>query len=478
MVQDGGLQRRVIADLEEGVVEATGFAPWHNGQFMPNPAPVQLRRTLTLPQLLIMGVIFVQPTAPMPPFGAIHVVAKGHVVTVVLMALVAMLCTAISYGRMARAYPAAGSAYTYVGKEVHPVAGYLTGWSMLLDYVVNPLICTIWCASAARDLFPDVPQPVWIFAFAALFTVMNLRGIQATARTNQLLTIGMGVVIVWVLAAVLRYVLAVPDLSATTWVRPFYDPALFSWPAISTGASVAVLTYIGFDAISTLSEEVHNPRRNILLATVGTCLIIGALSAVEVYAAQLVWPPNEPFPNVDTAYVHAAGRAGGMLLFHVLTLTLVVATIGSGSGAHLAGARLLYGMGRDNTIPQGFFGVLHPRTRIPANNVILIGLACAAGGLLISYQLGAELLNFGALIGFMGVNLSALLHYWVRAEKRQWIHLAPPLVGLLICFYLWISLSRPAQIAGWSWVIAGLLYGAWKTRGFRQPMPRFEGGLE
>src|SRR5215510_3218933 len=137
---------------------------------MPDSPPdVRLRRSLTLGSLIVMGIIFVQPTAPMPPYGAIHVVAKGHVVTTVLIAMFAMLCTALSYGRMARAYPAAGSAYTYVGKEVHPVLGYLTGWCMLLDYVVNPLICTIWCASAAKDMVPAVPPWVAVFFFAGLF---------------------------------------------------------------------------------------------------------------------------------------------------------------------------------------------------------------------------------------------------------------------------------------------------------------------
>lgn len=412
----------------------------------------------------------IQPTAPMPPFGAIHVVGKGHVVTTVLIAMVAMLCTAISYGRMARAYPAAGSAYTYVGQEVHPVMGYLTGWCMLLDYVVNPLICTIWCASAFRDFFPMLPQWVAVFFFAALFTAMNLRGIQATARTNQVLTAAMGVVILWMVAASMRFVFAQSD---PQWSRPFYDSTTFSWSSISTATSVAVLTYIGFDAISTLSEEVQNPRRNILLATVYTCLIIGALSSIEVYVAQLVWPGTEPFPNNDTAYVHVARRAGGEALFYVITWTLVVATIGSGSGAQLAGARLLYGMGRDNTLPRSIFGKLHPKTMVPARNVVLIGITCAIGGLLMSYQLGAELLNFGALIGFMGVNLSSLLRYWVRAGQRQWTHLVPPLGGVLICFYLWVSLSRTAQTAGWIWMILGLLYGAYKTGGYRRPMPRF-----
>ncbi|MCS7025104.1 MAG: APC family permease [Bryobacteraceae bacterium] len=434
---------------------------------------LHLKRTLTLGQLVVMGVIFVQPTAPMPPYGAIHVVGDGHVVTTVLIAMFAMLCTAVSYGRMAQAYPAAGSAYTYVGREVHPVAGFLTGWCMLLDYVVNPLICTIWCASAARDLVPALPGALWTVFFAALFTGLNLRGIRATARTNQLLTAVMGVVIGWVLAASLHYLAGQPQID---WIRPFYDAQRFSLGKISSGASVAVLTYIGFDAISTLSEEVHNPRRNILRATVYTCLIIGLLSAVEVYAAQLVWPPEEPFPNNDTAYVHVAGRAGGVLLFQVVALTILVATVGSGSGAQLAGARLLYGMGRDGTLPRTVFGTLHPVTRIPANNVVLIGLVCLLGGFLISYQFGVELLNFGALLGFMGVNLSALLRYWIRAEKKRLSHFLPPAIGLLVCTYLWLSLSKTAQLAGWIWLLLGLIAGAYQTAGFRRPMPRFETG--
>lgn len=437
-----------------------------------------LRRSLSLPQLIVMGIIFVQPTAPMPPYGAIHVAGRGHVVTTILIAMLAMLCTAISYGRMARVFPAAGSAYTYVGKTVHPVAGYLTGWSMLLDYVVNPLICTIWCAGAARDLFPGTPVWAAVLFFAALFTALNLRGIQSTARTNLMLTCAMGVVIVWMVAASLRYVLGQPGLDAGALLRPFYNAETFSLASVSTGTSVAVLTYIGFDGISTLSEEVENPRRNILLGIVATCLIIGTLSAVEAYVAQLVWPPVEPFPNNDTAYVHIARRAGGQALFVVITWTLVVATIGSGSGAQLAGARLLYGMGRDNTIPRGFFGKLHSRTLVPAGNVLLIGVICALGGLVMSYQLGAELLNFGALIGFMGVNLSSLLHYWVRNGERHWSHLVTPLAGLLICFYLWTSLSRPAQMAGWTWLLAGAAFAAWKTSGFRKPLPKFAEGSE
>jgi len=409
----------------------------------------------------------------MPLFGVVQQAAKGHVVTTILIAMVAMLFTAISYGRMARAYPSAGSAYTYVGREIHPALGFATGWSMLMDYVLNPIICTIWCAKAAGNILPEVPYSLWALFFAGLFTVMNLRQVRTTARVNTALATAMGVVIAAVLVEAARYVLALPHLDGAFFTRPFYDPATFSFQNVATGTSLAVLTYIGFDAVSTLSEEVHNPRRNILLATVLVCLITGILSAIEVYAAQLVWPAAQKFPDVDTAYVYVAGRIGGPILFQIVNLTLLIATIGSGSGGQLAGARLLYGMGRDHALPNRFFGYLGPKTKIPRNNVLLIGALCVAGAFTLSYELGAELLNFGAFIGFMGVNVSALLHYWVRSAEKKWTQILPPALGFLICLAIWMSLRRPALIAGACWLTLGFAYGAWRTKGFRKEV-RFE----
>ena len=387
--------------------------------------------------------------------------------------MVAMLFTAISYGRMARAYPSAGSAYTYVGHEIHPAAGFAAGWSMLMDYVLNPIICTIWCSKAILNVFPGTPYWMWTFVFAALFTSLNLRGIQATARTNVILGVGMLAVVGAMLVATVRYVMGLPVVDAGLFTRPFYDPSTFSIASLSTGASLAVLTYIGFDAISTLSEETKDPRRNILWGTVLTCLIIGVLSSIEVYAGQLVWPKGRPFPDIDTAYVHVAAVAGGAVLFQVVNFTLIIATIGSGSGAVLAGARLLFGMGRDRALPHSFFAYVDPVKRIPRNNVLLIGSLALVGSHLMSYQLGAELLNFGAFIGFMGVNLSALLRYWVRGEDRSWSNLVIPALGFLICLYMWLSLRTPAKIAGMSWLTAGMVFGAWKTKGFKHDLLKF-----
>lgn len=437
----------------------------------------RLRRTLTLWDLILYGVIVIQPVAPMSIFGVLSDRGKGHVVTAILIAMVAMLFTGISYGRMARAYPSAGSAFTYVAQEIHPGAGYVTGWSMVMDYILNPLICTIWCSQQAHDFAPGVPVWGWKIFFAAVFTLLNIRGVKTSARINAGMAAGMGAVIVVIFVAAVRYIFGHPHADPGFFTRPFYDPATFSTGALFGCTSIAVLTYIGFDGISTLSEEAENPRRNIMLATVLTCVVIGLLSAVEVYVAQLIWPASQAFPNVDTAYVHVAGRAWGPL-FAVVGFTLLLANFGSGMGAQLGAARLLYGMGRSNALPKSFFGAVDEKHRVPRNNVLFVGAVVLFGAFLLSYAvgedrsygIGAEMLNFGALIAFMGVNAAAFIRYFVRAEEKKLWNLIPPFFGFFICLGLWLNLSRPAKIAGSIWMIAGIAFGVWKTRGFREQL--------
>lgn len=431
--------------------------------------PLRLKRALGLPALILYGIILIQPTAPMPLFGAAAVKGQGHVTTAVLIGMVAMLFTAISYGRMANVYPSAGSAYAYVSREIHPGLGYFVGWGMIFDYVMNPIICIIWCSKAAMNLVPGVPFPVFAVCFGLLFTGMNLRGIEASARTNGVIASALGVVIVLFLLSAVRYLVQEPPSGAGAWTRPFYDPVTFSIPVVSAGASLAVLTYIGFDGISTLSEEVRNPRRNILLATVLVCLVTGVLASIQVYAAQLIWPGTD-FPDVDTAFCHVAGKAGGWWLFHTVNFALLVATIGSGTGAQLGAGRLLYGMGRDNAIPRKFFAQVNARTRIPSNSIITVGIVALAGSFVLSYSFGAELLNFGALVAFMGVNLCAFVHYYWRARRRTLVHLLPPALGFAVCGYLWLSLGAKAKLAGLCWLGAGVLYGAWRTSWYRKPL--------
>src|SRR5436190_10086636 len=441
---------------------------------VPAEAGPRLRRALGLWDLILYGMIVIQPTAPMPVYGVMSQRARGHAVTTVLIAMVAMLFTAISYGRMARAYPSAGSAFTYVGSEIHAGLGYVTGWSMAMDYMLNPIVCTILCSKFALNFFPEIPYPVLVILFIAIFTSLNLFGIKTSARINETLAAGMGIVILIFLAAAARYVLKTPHDGLAFFTRPFYDPQTFSFTAVMGGTSLAVLTYIGFDGISTLSEEAENPRRNILLATVLVCLITGALASIEVYAAQLVWPGAQPFPDVDTAFVHVARRAAGAWLFSLINITLLVATIGSVMGSQLGAARLLYGMGRSNALPKSFFGAIEPRRRIPQNNVVFVGLFALAGTTVLSFERAAELLNFGALLAFMGVNAASFTRYYLRERERTLASFLVPSLGFAVCLLLWLNLSKPAKIAGIIWMLLGIGYGAVRTRGFRSELVSFD----
>jgi putrescine importer len=448
------------------------------------PKAASLHRTLGLWNLIIIGMVIIQPTAPMGIYGVISNKAHGHVVTAILIAMVAMLFTAISYGRMARIYPSAGSAYTYVGQEMHSALGYVVGWGMVMDYLINPLICTAFCAQAAMNIQPGLSYYVWILFFAAFFTWTNLRGIKTSARMNEALCAGMVVVVILFLGAVIRAVWGVHH-DPGYFTHPFYEPGSFHPSSVFAGTSVAVLTYIGFDAVSTFSEEVENPRRNIMLATVLVCLITGVLSGLEVYAAQLIWG-SKPFGSDDvvSAFAIVSRQAGGAILFQIVNFTLLIANMGSGMGSQLAAGRLLYGMGRGNALPKSFFGVIEPKRRIPRNNIVAVGCFAFVGAALLqffadrlgggAYEIGAECLNFGAFVAFMGVNAAAFVHHLRHEKSSKLGGYVVPTLGFLICGFIWVHLSNPALVLGAVWMIAGIAYGAVRTRGFRSELVTFE----
>ena len=427
-----------------------------------------LQRALGLWDLVFYGIVLITITAPLPIFGIISNQARGHVATTILIAMVAMLFTAVSYGRMASVYPLAGSAFSYVGRSISPALGFLTGWGMVMDYMLNPILSTIWSSKAMINILPQIPYPVFAVFFTLLFTSLNLRGIKTSARNNQILVIVLSVVVLIFLFYAIRFLLNTPELTHRQLIKPFYDPQTCSLPLVLTGTSIAALTYIGFDGISTLSEEVKNPRRNILLATVLVCLFTGIIATIEVYVSQLVWGEWGNFPDIDTAFVFVARKAGGNTLFHIMNISLLFSCIGAGIGSMLGAARLLYGMGREDAIPKKFFGVIDSKRFIPRNNVLFVGAATLVGVFVLSYQLTAEMLNFGAFIAFMGVNLSVFFHFFIRGKSRKFINIVPPVIGFIFCFLIWINLRIQAQIAGSIWILIGMIVGFIKTKGFRK----------
>ncbi|MFY9532330.1 MAG: APC family permease [Candidatus Acidiferrales bacterium] len=437
----------------------------------------RLRRVLTLWDLIFYGIVLIQPIAPVPLFGVAQKLSDGHFATIILVAMFAMMITAFSYGRMAALYPAAGSAYTYVGRGLNPHLGFLAGWAMFLDYLLQPLINTVWISTALHERYVHkVPYIVWAAIIAGIITLLNLRGIRSSARANKILLFLMFIVVGLFIALAVRFLFRFQGFSGLFSLEPFYDPKTFNSHRIWTATSFAALTYIGFDGVTTLAEDVENPKRNVLLATVLVCVFTGVFGGLEVYLGQRVWPNWHAFPNLETAFMDICSRVGGPLLFNAMGAILILAAFGSGLTGGLGAARLLFGMGRDNVLPRKVFGYLSPQSNTPTYNIVLIGLLSFAGAVMLNYvgnayEHAGELLNFGAFLAFMGVNLATFWQFTIVAKpgyKRNILGDAIlPLVGFAFCALIWWNLNALAKTVGGIWFAVGLLYVAIKTRGFR-----------
>jgi amino acid transporter len=442
------------------------------------PVPeMRLRKVLGLWDLIFYGMVLIQPTAPIPLFGVAQKLSDGHTVTTILIAMFAMIVTAVSYGRMAAVYPSAGSAYTYVGRTLNLHLGFLIGWAMLLDYMLQPLLNVIWISAALNSRYIGrVPFPVMAFIITVLITGLNLIGIQSSARANKLLLLAMCAVLAVFFVLAVHYLFYRDRWSGLFAIEPFYAPGSFNLRRIWGATSFAALTYIGFDGITTLSEDVKNPRRNVLLATVLVCVFTGVLSGAEVYLGQRIWPNWHAFSNLETAFMDVCQRVGGPLLFQAMGLILMLAALGSALTGGLGAARLLFGMGRDGVLPGKFFAHLHTETNTPTYNILLIGAVAWCGAVALNYvgnayEHAGELLNFGAFLAFMGVNLSAFWHFGLlnRGQSRRVLaDIVLPLIGFAFCASIWWNLNPLAKIVGGIWFLAGLVYLAVATRGFRQ----------
>lgn len=430
------------------------------------------RRVLTRRSLILYGLVILTPTAPYPVYGIVQQLSRGHAVLCYFAAMLAMLFTAVSYGRMAGAFPAAGSTYTFVQRGLGSHVGFIAGWGMILDYVFIPMLSVIYAALTAERLLPQVPYPVWAVLFAAGITWINLRGIQQTARAGEVLLWMMSLCAAAFLILAAAKVVELGGAGALFSIQPIFQPAEFSLRAVMSGTGVAALSYIGFDAISTLAEDVRDPRRDIAVATVAVCVIQALVCLATVYLAALVFADFRAFANPETVILDIGRLVGGPWMFGALTLVLLVAGLASALAGQAAASRLLFGMGRDGVLPRRIFAHVSATTNTPTRGIWMMGAAALAGSLLVSFQLAVELLNFGAFLGFILVNLSVIRHYYCRLGLRHgwgWAtNLVAPACGAAACLYIWLSLSWNAQRAGFAWVFVGLIYLAVLTRGFRR----------
>ncbi|MCP1649224.1 APC family permease [Pseudomonas sp. GD04087] len=431
----------------------------------------RLKRTLSLGSVVLFGIAYMTPIIVLGTFGILADVTRGVVPSAYLVASVAMLFTALSYGRMAAAFPVAGSAYTYVRKSISPKLGFLAGWAVLLDYLFLPM--AIWLIGAAylHSAFPAVPQALWVLAFIGVTTAINVVGLRLAKNINGVLMLVQFLVLIAFVGLAIHYIMG--DGSRPLWtLEPFLKEGT-QLPLIMGGAAIACYSFLGFDAVSTLTEETHEPRKTIPRAILLITLIGGGIFIAASYFVQLAHPSVE-FQNADSAAYEIARNIGGDLFVSFFLIGLIVGQFTSGLSAQASASRLLFAMGRDGVLPRPFFGRISKRFETPVNSIVLCGVV-ALLALHMDVTTSTSFINFGAFLAFSLVNLSVIFHYYLKAERRGLrelvLFLLFPLIGLLADLWLMVSLDHLAIWLGATWLVLGVIYLAVITGGFRQQPP-------
>ncbi|UCZ60318.1 APC family permease [Mycolicibacterium phocaicum] len=429
-----------------------------------------LNATLGLGGVTLFGLAYMAPIIVLGIFGVIAEASAGASAGSYLLATVAMLFTAASYAKMSVHYPVAGSSYTYVRKALDSRLGFLVGWTILLDYLFLPLV--IWLIGAAylTGEFPSVPAWVWIVAFIVVTTALNIIGLKVADKANLVLMALQFLVIALFIGFAVAHMVSRHGGGSLLSVTPFSGTGGF--PAIAAGAAIAAYSFLGFDAVSTLTEDTKNPQRNIPRAIMLVALIGGVVFVTVAYILTLV-QPGGTFPNADSLAADTARTIGGALFAAFFVTGLIIGQFTSGLAAQASVSRLLYAMGRDSVLPKKFFGKLSPRFFTPVFNIVLCGLI-GLGAVFLSVATSTSFINFGAFTAFTLVNLS-VIGYFVRHRHEQRLnpltYVAIPLIGAVVDVYLLTQLGRAALTLGVIWMSIGVVYLLVLTRGLRVPPP-------
>ena len=420
----------------------------------------ELKRSLTLTDLVVYGMIFMIPIAPFGVYGYVNAEAPGMVPLAYIIGMVAMVFTALSYGSMARAFPVAGSVYSYAQRGLNQHVGFIAGWLMLLDYLLIPPLLYVYAAMALNHLYPDIPKVGFILAFLVSATFVNLRGITFTARMNivfllaQLVVLGIFLFYAWT-------ALHNGGGNGELTLAPLYNPQTFNFALLMQAVSIAVLSFLGFDAISTLAEEIKgDPGRSVGKAALITLVVMGTIFVVQTWIATDL-AAGLGFKSADTAFYEIAELAAGSWL---ATLTAVATALSWGIAVAVtsqsAVSRLLFGMARDGKLPK-ILARVHPKHNTPYMSIYLVAVL----SLLICYlfinsvDTLTSLVNFGALSGFMLLHLTVINYYWRRQKSGQVVrHLICPVIGFIIVAAIMVNMGVDAQKLGLIWIALGLVY--------------------
>lgn len=435
---------------------------------------VQLKRSLKLWQIVVIGLAYLTPMTVFDSFVIVSGKTEGHVPSAYILALVAVLFTALSYGKLVRQFPEAGSAYTYSQKAINPHVGFMVGWLSLMDYMFLPMINTLLAKIYLSALFPEVASWIWVVAFVAVMTVINLRSVNWVANLNMILVFFQVAILVAFIYLVWEGLHLGQAGHGVNLTRPFFSEEAHLIPIIA-GATVLCFSFLGFDAVSTLSEETPDPKKVIPRAIFLTALYGGIIFVAVSFFIQLYFPDLTILNDPDNATPEIALYVGGKMFQFVLLCCTVVGALASGLASHASIARLLYVMGRDNVLPEKVFGYIHPKWKTPVTNILIVGVV-ALLALFLDLESAISLINFGALVAFSFVNISVIWFFFVRQKRNKsakdiFNFLILPLLGAVMIVILWLNLEVDSLRLGLIWGGLGLIYLVYITRGFRRPVP-------
>lgn len=442
-----------------------------------SPPTRKLQRSLTLGQVVVIGLAYLTPMTVFDSFVIVSQKTSGHVPSAYILALVIMLLTAFSYGKLAKRFPQAGSAYTYVQKSIGNQCGFIVGWLSLLDYILLPMVNALLARIYLEALFPEVAGWVWVAGFVVLITAVNLRSVNWVAHVNticvaiQVIMMSVFVLLVW------RGLAHGEGMNQGFTTTPFYSQQL-AWIPIISGATVLCFSFLGFDAVSTLSEEVKQPERVIPRAIFLIALYGGIIFILVSYFIQAYFPDQAQLSNPDNALPEIALFVGGKLFQSMMLCCTLVGVFASGIACQTSVSRLLFAMGRDRVFSPKLFGYLHPKWKTPVFNTLFVGLV-ALSAIFLDLETAMSLINFGALVAFTFVNISVIRQFYWREQLRTTRthhvqYLVLPIMGVMGIGLLWLNLSWSAMMLGLSWGTLGVIYMGYKTRGFKQKMPTMQ----
>ena len=433
-----------------------------------------LRRALGVPSLVFFGLVYMVPLTVFTTYGIVTEITGGRVPLAYVITLVAMVFTARSYAKMAGELPFAGSAYTYTQKTFGAGVGFVAGWALLLDYLFLPMINYLVIGLYLNAALPMVPSWVFVLVAIVLVTILNIIGIVSVARANIVIIAAQGIFILTF--AVLSFA-TISGSGSVDLAAPFTgDGTVDGFGAVMAGAAILCLSFLGFDAVSTLSEEAKDPKRSVPRAIVIATLTGGLIYIVLSFIAQLVFPSNA-FADPESGSLDVMAAAGGQFLTIFFTAAYVAGACGSALTSQASVSRILYAMGRDGALPRGSFGRLSKRFLTPVFATVTVGVVSLLA-LAVDLTFISEMVSFGALMAFSAVNLAVIKHFVIdrgrRGGRAILSYVVLPGIGFGLTVWLWTSLSPRTLIIGLVWLALGVAYLAFVTRGFRRPTPSLD----